>query len=634
MSAPTTIAHSSSRARPPARKLRTLAAAIALPLAAFALQQTFWATLEPYSLVLFYPAVFWASSISLRAGIMSTIVAALLSLYFPPPFGEFTLEHGRHWAPVGVFAVMGLLFTLFHDRLRRTQTRLQDALEGERRYSAQVVEAGERRYQQILESVPQAVWTCDDKGVADYLSARWVEYTGIPEREQLGSGWTAQLHPDDREPVRIAWAHSVATGEPFQMEYRLRRHDGEYRWSDVRAVPLRDGDGRVVKWFGTNTDVHEAKATQLDLERYQQLVQGAREPLAMLDRDWRYVAVNAAYCAALRRTPESVVGQHAPELLGDEIAAMLRPHFERALSGETARFTYESSSDTGPTWADVSYHPFWRDGTVQGVILTAHDITAERRAQLELVHHKEHLEEVVTARTAELEQANRELESFAYAVTHDLRAPLRAMNGFSQALIEDLGKGLPEAARAYLDQIVIASLKMGELIDGLLVLSRSNRAELVRSELDLAKMAARILEGLASADRARSVHWTIEAPLITHGDPTTVEVVMQNLLSNAWKYTSKVEHAEIRVFSRQEGEVRFICVADNGAGFDMAHAALLFKPFQRLHRQEEFPGTGIGLATVDRIVRRHGGEVRAKGAVGRGAEIGFSLGPLAASRAS
>lgn len=130
------------------------------------------------------------------------------------------------------------------------------------------------------------------------------------------------------------------------------------------------------------------------------------------------------------------------------------------------------------------------------------------------------------------------------------------------------------------------------------------------------------------------MHWTIEAPLITHGDPTTVEVVMQNLLSNAWKYTSKVEHAEIRVFSRQEGEVRFICVADNGAGFDMAHAALLFKPFQRLHRQEEFPGTGIGLATVDRIVRRHGGEVRAKGAVGRGAEIGFSLGPLAASRAS
>ena len=235
----------------------------------------------------------------------------------------------------------------------------------------------------------------------------------------------------------------------------------------------------------------------------------------------------------------------------------------------------------------------------------------------------------VDERTAALKAANCELDSFAYAVSHDLRAPLRAMSGFSQALIEDYGAQLPDDARVYLDQINIASLRMGQLIDGLLVLSRSTRVELRHDGIDLSSMADGILTELTHADPQRKIACQIEPGLSVRGDARMIEVVMTNLLDNAWKYTRSTAQPTIRVYA--EAGSHFICVADNGAGFDMAHAGKLFQPFQRLHRQDEFPGTGIGLATVSRIVQRHGGIMKAEGAVGQGATFCFSLSSAAAT---
>lgn len=264
---------------------------------------------------------------------------------------------------------------------------------------------------------------------------------------------------------------------------------------------------------------------------------------------------------------------------------------------------------------------------------TVQDFTLRKQAELALSASEARfrllnidLERRVIERTAELTAANQELDAFAYAVSHDLRAPLRAMGGFSQALVEDYGDKMEGEAKMYLDQITIASRRMGELIDGILTLSRSTRNLLMCEPVDLTSMAGRLLQGLAEIEPDRQVNWQVEPGLTATGDPRMVEVVMQNLLGNAWKYTSKTAAAEIKLFAEQRDCRGWICVADNGAGFDMAHAGKLFQPFQRLHRQEEFVGIGIGLATVQRIVRRHGGNIEAAGMPGKGARFCFFLG--------
>lgn len=248
---------------------------------------------------------------------------------------------------------------------------------------------------------------------------------------------------------------------------------------------------------------------------------------------------------------------------------------------------------------------------------------AEFRAHSERVHAQ--LEERVAERTTELESANRELDAFAYAVSHDLRAPLRALSGFSEALVEDCADQLDDQARQYLEQIGLASRKMNELIDGILVLSRSNRGMLAREPINLSDMARQQIERLRQAHPERQVSVEIEPDLVVYADPPTMEAAMSNLVENAWKYTSHTDAARILIHANEiEGEPA-ICVEDNGAGFDMAHADKLFKAFQRLHRQDEFPGTGIGLATVQRIIQRHGGYIEASGCPGQGARFTFML---------
>jgi signal transduction histidine kinase len=257
---------------------------------------------------------------------------------------------------------------------------------------------------------------------------------------------------------------------------------------------------------------------------------------------------------------------------------------------------------------------FDEQGEPEGVVGYAVDISELRRREAELKRLAERLE-----------ASNRELESFSYSVSHDLRAPLRAIDGFSQALEEDYGDRLDETASDYLRRIRGGAQRLGILIDDLLQLSRVNREALRLERVDLAEMARSVIEELRATEPERQVELILDDDMVVIGDPRLMRAVVANLLGNAWKFTGKEPRGRIE-FRRQASGQDVFCVRDNGVGFDMRHAGKLFGAFQRLHRASEFPGTGVGLATVQRIVHRHGGRVWAEAEPGKGARFCFSIG--------
>lgn len=280
-------------------------------------------------------------------------------------------------------------------------------------------------------------------------------------------------------------------------------------------------------------------------------------------------------------------------------------------------------------WQTVSGRPvFDRQGRFVGYRGVGHDITERKRTEEQLRRLNATLEERVQARTRDLEAALAELEAFSYSVSHDLRAPLRAIDGFSAALEKSCAGLLDAQAKGYLQRTRAAAQRMGRLIDELLELSHVGRTEISLQTVSLSTLAGDLARELSATEPARQVEWVIAPDLYAEADPRLVQLVLQNLLGNAWKYTSKHRQARIEfgVSQGRDGEPEFH-VRDDGAGFEMEQAKRLFRPFQRLHRPDDFPGTGVGLAIVHRIVTRHGGRVRAESALERGATFFFSLTP-------
>jgi light-regulated signal transduction histidine kinase (bacteriophytochrome) len=253
---------------------------------------------------------------------------------------------------------------------------------------------------------------------------------------------------------------------------------------------------------------------------------------------------------------------------------------------------------------------------------SAKELLARVRTHLDLARQRR-------AHAEELERANQELRSFSYSVSHDLRAPLRAIDGFSKALLNDYSPVLDDTGRHYLQRIRAGSQRMSTLIDDLLSLSRISRAPLKREPLNLSSIAASVLNELRAREPTRQVSTEIASSLTAEGDTRLLTIAFENLLGNAFKFTSKSERAQIWVGRESKGQEQVYFVRDSGAGFEMAYASKLFAPFQRLHADDEFEGTGIGLATVQRVIARHGGRIWAQAAKGHGATFFFTLGERA-----
>jgi light-regulated signal transduction histidine kinase (bacteriophytochrome) len=257
-------------------------------------------------------------------------------------------------------------------------------------------------------------------------------------------------------------------------------------------------------------------------------------------------------------------------------------------------------------------------GRIAPMVAVALRVAASREREHEML-----LETQRQARAAET--ANKELEAFSYSVSHDLRAPLRGIDGFSQALVEDEAERLSDEGRKYLQRIRGAAQRMGELIDDLLRLSRVSRSDFRRDEIDLSALAETVVGELRRAHPDRSVDVVIQPNMKAYADARLARIVLENLFGNAWKFTSKSPAPRIELSMRVEGDERVYRIRDNGAGFDMKYVNRLFGAFQRLHSDSDYPGTGIGLATVQRIVLRHGGRIWVEAAVGQGAAFDFTF---------
>jgi signal transduction histidine kinase len=346
----------------------------------------------------------------------------------------------------------------------------------------------------------------------------------------------------------------------------------------------------------------------------------ARDAFAWIDQQGHIVWCNAALDALTGRDHLAVLGAPLWDVLalqqdGAPVTGDAYPARRVLAHGGDVDERYEVMLGERQVILEV----FGRRGLIEGepaALLVMHDVTEATRAHAEL-----------EALNAKLEAANAELEAFSYSVSHDLRTPLRAIDGFSQALLEDYAPLLEAEGKDFLQRLRTAAQHMGRLIEDLLRLSRVTRGELQWSHVDLTAMCRSIAADLAAADPGRDVELVIADGLSAQGDERLLRQVIENLLSNAYKFTSRTLHPRIEVGTmgdEREGQRTFF-IRDNGAGFDMARADKLFGAFQRLHTVEEFPGTGIGLAIVRRIIHRHGGRIWAEAAVGQGATFYFTL---------
>ncbi len=576
-------------------------------------------------------------------------------------------HHGRligylrvtRWNPTGmhhvyfalVFGVL-LFAALIHLDLvdQRRQVAAQNVQLSreitERRAAENALRESQERFRSLLENVSHGVLLVDREMRVVTVNQQLRDW--FPGVEAAGNGLCHRLlaagdGPCEECPV----CRTLQDGDVHEAVVDLPR-DGRRARFRVVSSPVRDDADEVIAATAILEDVTERlrveelmrRAERLEAEmeisRFKDILDNTTDLVAVIAPDGYLRYLNVAGRRLLQwELDEDITGRTAYEFHAPDVSDRVRRYgvpYAREHGAWCAESAFLAADGTEVPTLQVLIAHYDAAGEVSYYSTIATDITKLKTAEGQIRRLNEELEQRVRERTAELEAVNRELEAFCYSVSHDLRTPLRGIDGFSHALLEDYGDRLDENGRDYLLRVRQGAARMSALIDDLLGLSRLSRREMSCGEVDLSAMAAEILDALQRQEPDREVVIDIQPEIrAPQADPSLLHSVLENLLTNAWKFSRDRRPAEITFGVRDDGGEAVYYVSDNGIGFDMVFAEKLFEPFQRLHSESEFEGTGIGLASVQRVIHRHGGRIRAESSPDGGATFFFTLQPVSST---
>lgn len=491
------------------------------------------------------------------------------------------------------------------------------------------------KLQLSVEAGQIAIWIWDMKtNELDWNDQAYDVFGVTKDFEPTFEKFSSMIHPDDLNYVVESSQKSIETGDKFDIQFRFNKGNGDEIILSGRGDIVRDEEGNPIQMIGINMDITDRNEMVENLKRQESqlrsFVEQAPAAVAMFDKDMKYITVSNKWYEHNRIEGQSIIGKSHYDVLPQvkKRKDWLKIH-KRVLAGEELskgkdQFTRIDNSEVWISWTAIPWHN--ADGEIGGMILYVSDITKE-------VEYTEELENEIEARTQQirkqaenLEQVNKELESFSYSISHDLRAPLRSINGFSDILMEDYAEQLDEEGKRLMGIVKESAVTMGQLIDDILEFSRLGKKKIQKSEIDMTKLFENVCEVESGSYSDKEIDLKIDDLPNARGDVALIKQVVVNLVSNAFKYSSKEDKIVINIGcdkNEENGATYFI--KDNGTGFKMEYHDKLFGVFNRLHSKNEFEGTGVGLAIVKRIINKHGGKIWAESEEGKGSMFFFSM---------